>query len=70
MALDQQQTFNWLVEENARLERERDLWMQRAFDLAFEAAKNNPAIRKQIEQERQAATPDPDVLNFVLRGGA
>ena len=73
MAMDQQETFNWLVNEKARLEKElatmtteRDAWAGKAFDLAFARAKDNPAIRKRIEQERKAEIATPDVLNFVL----
>ncbi len=75
MAMDQQETFNWLVSEKARLEAEvemlrtdRDNWAQTAFDLAFKATLNNPAIREQIERAKQGEVVDASVLNFVLRG--
>lgn len=74
MALDQQETFNWLVAEKSRLEGEldamradRDKWAETAFDLAFKAARDNPGVRAEIERCRQAETPDASVLGFVLR---
>ena len=74
MALDQQQTFNWLVSEKARLESEVEAlrvdcenWRSRCFDMAFEVAKNNPAIQAEIMRARDAETPDASILNFVLR---
>lgn len=74
MAMDQQETFNWLVNERRRLKTElavacadRDKWMAKAFDLAFAAARNNPEIREQIERERKAEMPSADVLDFVCR---
>lgn len=77
MAMDQMETFNWLVSENNRMTKEieglkadRSNLMERCFDLAFVAAKNNPAIRKLIEDGRKAETPDPAIFNFVLRASA
>ena len=64
--MDQQETFNWLVAEKARLETERDMWRDRCFDIAFNAAKNNPAILAEIERARQVEAPDASIFNFVL----
>lgn len=74
MAMDQQETFNWLVAEKSRLEAEvemlrtdRDKWAEKAFDLAFDISKNNPAVREEIERAKQGGVPDASVLDFVLR---
>lgn len=74
MAMDQQETFNWLVEEKSRLEAElastkidRDKWCTMAFDLAFQLACLNPALRKRIEEARASEIVSSDVLNFMVR---
>lgn len=74
MAMNQQETFNWLVAEKSRLEAEvemlrtdRDKWAETAFDLAFKSAKDNPAIREEIERAKQGEVVDASVLSFVLR---
>ena len=66
MSMDQQETFNWLVNEKARLETERDQWRDRCFELALQSAKNNPAIRAEIERCRKAETIDASIFNLVL----
>lgn len=66
MALDQQQTFNWLVSEKARIEADRDMWRDRCFDLAFKIAKNNPEIKAEIARAKQAETPDQALFSMIL----
>lgn len=66
MAMDQQQTFNWLVAEKTRLEAELKEWQARCFDIAFKAALWNPAIKAQIETEKLAMEPSAEIMNLVL----
>lgn len=68
MAMDQQQTFNWLVAEKSRLETELETWRERCFEIAFKAALWNPAIKAQIEAEKLAMQPSAEIMNFVLLG--
>ena len=64
--MDQQETFNWLVSEKARLEKELDDWKSRCFEIALKAARTNPAIVAKISREKLASMPGPEIMNLVL----
>jgi hypothetical protein len=66
MAMDQQETFNWLVEEKTRLETELEVCRRQCVNLAFRCAMSNPTIKAQIEREQIAATPSYEIMNLVL----
>lgn len=74
MAMDQQETFNWLVNERRRilaqieaLTTSRDLWIDRCVEIALRAAQNNPVLQAEIERCRKADDPDPEVFDLILR---